>query len=441
MRYIYSFITYLLLPFVILKLFWSGLRNPDYRQRWPERFGFISVSHNRPVIWVHAVSVGEVQAAVPLINRLLDRYPDHHIVITTMTPTGARTVQQRFGSTVSHYYLPYDIAWAVIRFLKRLRPAILIVMETEIWPNLFHYAGRQGVPVVLVNARMSARSAAGYARFPSLTRSTLNRISLVAAQGREDARRLVELGSDPDNTVVTGNLKFDIKLPHSIREQAEVLRRGLSVNRPVWIAASTHEGEEKLLLDAFSIVLETAPDCLLLIAPRHPERFDRVADLCRRRGHNVVRRSENETVSEDTAIYLIDTLGELPVCYAAADIAFVGGSLVPVGGHNMLEAACLGVPILTGPHFFNFMEITEVLRNAGAAWIVSDPGMLARHIQMLIDDANLRYKAGQSGRDIVHANAGGADELMSLLHEYLVRAQEGERNDSRPENSAADGES
>ena len=420
MRYIYSLITYLLLPFVVLKLCWSSLRNPDYRRRWPERFGFIAGNHDRPVIWVHAVSVGEVQAAVPLINRLLDRYPDHEIVITTMTPTGARTVQQRFGQAVTHYYLPYDIAWAVRRFLHRLRPAILIIMETEIWPNLFYYARRQAVPVVLVNARMSSRSAAGYARFPSLTRSTLNQINLVAAQGREDARRLIALGSNPDSTVVTGNLKFDIKLPHSIREQAEVLRRGLSVNRPVWIAASTHEGEEKLVLDAFSTVLETVPDCLLLIAPRHPERFDRVADLCQRRGHRVVRRSESDPVGADTAIYLIDTLGELPVCYAAADIAFVGGSLVPVGGHNMLEAASLGVPILTGPHFFNFMEITEVLRDAGAAWVVSGSGALARHVLMLIDDANLRYKAGQSGRDIVHANAGGADELMFLLHEHLA---------------------
>lgn len=420
MRHIYSLITYLLLPFVVLRLCWSSLRNPDYRRRWPERFGFITARHSRAVIWVHAVSVGEVQAAVPLVNRLLDRYPDHDIVITTMTPTGARTVQQRFGQAVMHYYLPYDIAWAVCRFLKRLQPAILIVMETEIWPNLFHYAHRQGVPVVLVNARMSSRSAAGYARLPSLTRSTLNRISLIAAQGSEDAKRLIELGSDPARTVVTGNLKFDIKQPHSVREQAEVLRRSLSVNRPVWIAASTHEGEEKLVLDAFGRVLETAPDCLLLIAPRHPERFDRVADLCRRRGYKVRRRSEGGPVGDDTAIYLVDTLGELPVCYAAADVAFVGGSLVPVGGHNMLEAASLGVPILTGPHFFNFTEIAEVLCNAGAAWVVEDSAALAAHVRMLIDNANLRYKAGQCGHGIVQSNAGGVDELIVLLHQHLV---------------------
>jgi len=419
-RHLYSLITYLLLPFVTLRLYWSGLRNPDYRRRWPERFGFIPPTDGKPTIWIHAVSVGEVQAAVPLVKRLLENYPGHSIVLTTMTPTGYRTVQQRFAPAVTHYYVPYDIAWAVRRFLDRLRPAILIVMETEIWPNLIHYSRSRGVPVVLVNARMSSRSAAGYARFPSLTRAMLGGISLIAAQGREDARRLVELGSDAERTVVTGNLKFDIKLPPSTREQAEVLRRGLSVNRPVWIAASTHEGEEKLVLDAFSPILEQAPDCLLLIAPRHPERFDRVADLCRRQGYRLARRSSGEVVTQETSVYLVDTLGELPVCYAAADIAFVGGSLVPVGGHNMLEPASLGVPILTGPHFFNFTEIAQVLSNAGAAWIVRNPTELAKRVQILIEDANLRYQAGQSGCRIVQSNAGGADELMSLLQEYLA---------------------
>lgn len=421
MRHIYSFIAYLLLPFVLLRLCWTSLRNPDYRQRWPERFGFITPVFDGPVIWIHAVSVGEVQAAVPLINRLLYAYPEHGIVVTTMTPTGARTVQQRFGRTVMHYYLPYDVAWAVRRFLNRLQPAMLIVMETEIWPNLFHYAGDRGIPVVLVNARLSARSAAGYAHFPALIRATLSQASLIAAQGQEDARRLIELGAAPDRTVVTGNLKFDVKLPHSIREQAEVMRRSLAaVNRPVWIAASTHEGEEKLVLDAFARVLKGAPDCLLLMAPRHPERCERVTELCRRRGHEVVHRSTGDAVGAKTAVYLVDTLGELPVCYAAADIAFVGGSLIPLGGHNMLEAAGLGVPVLTGPHFFNFTEITGVLRDAGAAWVVNDPEALAAHVQMLIEDANLRYKAGQCGRDIVHSNAGGVDELMLLLRDYLA---------------------
>lgn len=420
MRYIYSFITYLLLPFVALRLIWLSLRNREYRRRWPERFGFIrEVGDGKPIFWLHAVSVGEVQAAVPLINRLLDRYPDYRIVVTTTTPTGARTVDRRFGRAVVHFYLPYDISWAVRRFLTRLKPAMLVVIETEIWPNLLHYCRARHIPVALVNARMSARSAAGYARFPSLTRSTLRNINLIAAQGRDDARRLIELGADPDHTVVTGNLKFDIRLPHSIREEAEVLRRSLSVNRPIWIAASTHEDEEKLVLDAFARVREHIPDCLLLIAPRHPERFDRVAELCQRHGYRIARRSRQESVRGDISIYLVDTLGELSICYAASDIAFVGGSLVPVGGHNMLEPASLGVPILTGPHFFNFMEVTKVLRDAGAAWVVEDAAALATHVKMLFDDPNLRYKAGECGREIVTANAGGADELMALLDERL----------------------
>mgnify|MGYP006422963809 CR=1 FL=1 len=423
MRHIYSLITYLLLPFVLLKLCWAGLRNPEYRYRWPERFGLITPIHGKPVIWIHAVSVGEVQAAVPLINRLLKGYPEYSLVVTTTTPTGAHTVKQRFGQTVIHYYLPYDMAWAVKRFLTRLEPSMLIIMETEIWPNLLHYTDQAGVPVLLVNARMSARSAAGYSRFPRFIRQTLAHISLIAAQSHEDARRLIELGAAKERTLVTGNLKFDIKLPASIREQAEVMRRSLTaVNRPVWIAASTHEGEEKLVLDAFAQVLRQSPDCLLLLAPRHPERCERVAELCRRRGYTMVRRSEGAAVMTDMSVYLIDTMGELSVCYAAADIAFIGGSLVPIGGHNMLEAASLGLPILTGPHFFNFAEVTDMLCRAGAAWVVDEQAALASHVVMLLEDANLRYKAGQSGCEIVQSHAGGADELMFLLHDQLQAA-------------------
>ena len=420
MRHIYSLITYLILPFVLLKLGWAGLYNPEYRRRWPERFGLITPIHGKPVIWIHAVSVGEVQAAVPLINRLLKAYPEYSLVVTTTTPTGAHTVKHRFGQMVTHYYLPYDMAWAVKRFLARLEPSMLIIMETEIWPNLLHYSHQTGAPVLLVNARMSARSAAGYGRFPRFMRQTLANITLIAAQGQEDARRLIELGAAAERTIVTGNLKFDIKLPHSIREQAEVMRRALAaVNRPVWIAASTHEGEEKLVLEAFDQVLRQSPDCLLLLAPRHPERCERIAELCRRRGYILVRRSEGDTVTADTAVYLIDTMGELPVCYAAADIAFIGGSLVPIGGHNMLEAASLGLPILTGEHFFNFAEVTDMLCQAGAAWVVHDQAALASHVLMLLDDANLRYQAGQSGCKIVESHAGGVDELMLLLHDQL----------------------
>lgn len=420
-RLIYSLITYLILPVIALRLGWAMVRNPDYRVRWPERFGFVPTRAGESrLVWVHAVSVGEVQAVVPLITRLLDSHPENRILVTTMTPTGARTVEQRFGASVLHHYLPYDIPSAVRRFIQRLQPAILIVVETEIWPNLFHHCRRQGVPVLLVNARLSKRSAAAYARFPAFIRATLAEVNLIAAQSKADARRLQALGADPARIAVIGNLKFDIRAAHSVNEQAQVLRRSLSVNRPIWIAASTHEGEEKLVLDAFEAVLRRHADCLLLLAPRHPERFERVAELCRRRGFTVARHSHGKPVSVDTCLYLIDTLGELPVCYAAADIAFVGGSLVPVGGHNMLEPASLGVPVITGSHYFNFLEITGILRNEGAAWIVENASQLGEQVVALIEDPNLRYKAGECGRAIVARNCGGVDDFMHLLDGYLT---------------------
>ncbi|MCS3904452.1 3-deoxy-D-manno-octulosonic-acid transferase [Methylohalomonas lacus] len=420
MRHLYSLILLLLLPLVVIHLGWLSLRNPGYRQRWLERFGFIPAQPGTPTIWLHAASVGEVQAAAPLVDRLQNQYADYRLVITTMTPTGARAARQRFGGSVTHFYLPYDLPFMVRRFIHQLQPSIVLVMEMELWPNLFRACRRAGIPLVLINARMSARSAAGYARVPGLARATLNDVSLVAAQSQADAERLIKLGARPASTVVSGNLKFDIRQPHSITEQAQVLRRTLSVNRPVWIAASTHEGEEKILLDAFEAVLERYPDCLLMLAPRHPERFDRVADLCRRRGFSIVRRQqEAAAVSAATRIYLVDSLGELPVCYAASDIAFVGGSLVNIGGHNMLEPASLAVPVLTGPYHFNFTEITSVLTGQGAAWVVNDSDELAAKVLDLLADANLRYQAGQNARRIVEDNAGGVEALMKLLQGLL----------------------
>lgn len=418
-RYLYSLILLLLLPLALARLAWLGLRNPGYRQRWRERFGFIPAFAPGPHIWLHAASVGEVLAAAPLVERLRNLYPGHRIVMTTMTPTGARSVEQRFAGAVRHLYLPYDLGFVVRHFLRRLKPDLLWVMEMELWPNLFHECHRAGIPVTLINARMSARSAAAYRRIGSLMRATLGNTRLIAAQSHADAERLIRLGAPPATTVVTGNLKFDIRLPRSISEEAQVLRRTLSVNRPVWIGASTHEGEEKLLLDAFVCVLEQFPDCLLMLAPRHPERFDRVADLCRRRGFSLVRRQEQPVTAATAQIYLVDTLGELPVCYAASDIAFVGGSLVAVGGHNMLEPASLAVPIVIGPHTFNFTDIAGVLTDCGAARVIADAGELASCVATLLGDADLRYQAGQNGQRIVRNNAGAVEELLELLQPQL----------------------
>ena len=420
MRRIYSFIIYLLIPFVVLRLFWLGFRNPDYRRRWKERFGFPDkiTSHDK-IIWLHAVSVGEVQASRPLVNGLLEEYSDYKILVTTMTPTGADIVNQYFGDAVKHLYLPYDLPVAIKHFISVIEPSILIVMETELWPNLFHYCHKKNIPVIVVNARMSEKSAKGYRRFSSFTQSTLENVSLVVAQGKKDAERMIALGVDKDKVSVTGNLKFDIHLPHSVTEQAQALRRYLSVNRPVWIAASTHEGEEKIILDAFDKVLQQQSQCLLVTVPRHPGRATGVRELCAKRNLEVLCKSDNRECDENVKVLILDTLGELPMYYAAADVAFVGGSLTEIGGHNMLEPACLGLPVIMGPHIFNFQEISQLLLDEGAAWKVNNADELSIRVSCLLADANLRYSTGERGRNIVLKNRGNAEKIMKLIRDFF----------------------
>lgn len=417
MRTVYSLILYLLMPLVILRLFLLGFRNPDYRNRWAERFGLLNKrSLCKKAIWVHAVSVGEVQASKPLINALLQEYSEHTILMTTTTPTGAESVKQYFGTTVKHLYLPYDLPLSVKRFISFIEPSILIVMETELWPNLFHYCYENNIPVFVVNTRMSEKSARAYRHLSLLTRSTLRNTSMIIAQGEKDAERLIALGADKDKVKVTGNLKFDIHFPRNVTEQAQVLRSYLSVNRPVWIAASTHEGEEKIILDAFAVILKKEPQCLLVIAPRHPERSASIRELCIKRNFNVLCKSEDRKCDESRQIFILDSLGELPKYYAAADIAFVGGSLIEIGGHNMLEPASFGVPVIMGPYIFNFHEISQLLLNGNAAWTVTNADELSCRLSYLIGDANLRYSAGERGRNIVLKNRGNVEKVMNLIN-------------------------
>ncbi|MBI4005382.1 MAG: lipid IV(A) 3-deoxy-D-manno-octulosonic acid transferase [Gammaproteobacteria bacterium] len=429
LRFLYSAVLYLLIPLVFVRLIWSSVRNPDYWKRWHERFGYCPVLEDRrPVLWIHAVSVGEVHATKPLINQLLKDYPQYQLLITTMTPTGALSVQQNFSDTVKHRYLPYDLPGSVKRFISRIQPMLFVVMETELWPNLFHYCRAKAIPVILANARMSVQSTKGYAHLPQLARKTLSDISLIAAQSKADADRLIQLGAPPDNVTVMGNLKFDIKLPYSLVEQSQSLRRDLSVNRPAWIAASTHEGEEKIILDAFASVLKQHHHCLLIIAPRHPERFNNVVELCEKYGYQTVRKSEEVRCDEHIQVFVLDTLGELPMFYAASDIAFIGGSLVPIGGHNMLEPASLGVPVIIGPYVHNFMEISQLLQDSGAAWTVSDAEQLADKVNQLLADANLRHNAGEKGRQMVETNRGSINRLMQSLQPYLIQNATSERS-------------
>lgn len=418
MYLLYSLLLYLSVPAVLLRLLWRSRGNPGYRRRWGERFGYVApLAPGGPVIWIHAVSVGEVSAAKPLVEYLARQYPGRRLLLSTTTPTGAETARRLFNGIIEHRYFPYDLPGAVRRFLKRTAPELVIILETEIWPNLYRCCRRRGIPVALVNARLSEKSARGYRRFPGLVRRTLESLALIAAQSRADADRLRSLGAPSRLLRVTGNLKFDVSPPHSVAEAGEGLRRFLSPGRTVWLAASTHAGEEELCLRAFREVLAGHGDCLLILAPRHPERSRAVLELARRDGFKPVRHSERGAYTVDTRVYVLDTLGELPVFYAAADVSFIGGSLVAVGGHNVLEPAALGVPVICGPHLFNFSEAAGRLEEAGALCRVSTVTELARTVDRLLDDANLRHALGEQGRRVVLENQGSLQRLLQALSE------------------------
>jgi 3-deoxy-D-manno-octulosonic-acid transferase len=420
-RWAYSLLLYCAAPLVLLRLFWLGSKHPGYRQRWWQRFGFVPPTAARP-IWIHAVSVGEVRAATPLVKRLCQQDPGVPILITTMTPTGADAVRHGFGPEVIHLYLPYDLPDALARFLKRVEPRLLVLIETELWPNLVEACRRRSLPVVLANGRLSARSAAAYHPLGVLVGDMLRSITRIAAQSQADADRFIDLGAPSDRVFVTGSVKFDVDLPADTVTRGEATRSVLGPSRSVLIAASTHAGEEELVLDAFHQVLGRVRDALLILVPRHPDRAQRLAPLCVQRGFEVVKRTDNPVSVEGVDVYLVDTLGELPMFYAASDVAFVGGSLVPVGGHNPLEASALGLPVLMGPQVFNFTAIDQLLREAGAARRVENGAELAVVATEMLLDPELRVRMGEAGRAVVDANRGAANQLMSLLTTVMSQA-------------------
>jgi 3-deoxy-D-manno-octulosonic-acid transferase len=424
-RGLYTLLFYLALPWILLRLWRRGFRDPDYWERIGERLGAYWPGGGPPAaapLWLHAVSVGEVQAAVPIVEHLLKTRPALPLLITTMTPTGSRRVRELFGARVMHVYAPYDLPGAVARFIGHFRPCALLIMETEIWPNTITACTRRGLPVLLLNARLSEKSAAGYRRIGRLVRTVLGRIRVIAAQTALDAQRLAGLGAPPERVQVTGSVKLDLRLPPSLHEQGAVLRRALGPGRAVWIAASTHGGEEEQVLEAFAAVRREHADALLLLAPRHPDRAGGIADLCRKAGWRCVRRSQQPLPPPDLDIYLADTLGELPLLYAASDLAFVGGSLVPVGGHNMIEPAALGLPVLTGPQLFNFAVIGEQLLEVGAALRVENAEQLAGRVCELFQDAGRRYEMGQAGRAWVAGSRGALERVLALIAQELPRA-------------------
>jgi len=422
MKLFYTLLLYLMTPFIVLRLFWKSRANPAYRERWQERFGLFSDEGLKQTFWIHAVSVGEVQATQQLIKKLKVKHPDWRIVVSTTTPTGADRVEMLFGDDVSHYYFPYDLPHVLERWLEHVDPKALLMMETEIWPNLLHACHMRGIPTLLANARLSERSARGYARLGRFTRDVVRMIDFIAAQSEADAGRFKGLGMPADRITITGSVKFDSRQPAVVREKAEAVRRIIGADRPVWIAASTREGEEEAILAAHHKVCERMPGAMLILVPRHPERFDKVALLCEQRGFLVVRRSENRPCEPQHNIFLGDSMGELAVMYQASDLAFVGGSLVDAGGQNVLEPASLGLPVLFGPSMYNFATISELLLCEQAAIRIDDTVALSEQVVAWLSDASRRSFYGENGRRVVEANRGATERLIQLIDQLSIKS-------------------
>ncbi len=418
MRRIYTLIVYLIMPFVLLRLFWKASIRKQTVSRLKERFGYCD-AQNQGGIWLHAVSVGEVIAAVPLVKKLKIKYPHYPIVMSTMTVTGAERVVELFDNSVQHCFVPYDLPHAIKRFLAVKKPKILIIMETELWPNLLYVCQQQKIPVVLANARLSARSLRGYQKIGFWMRNILTAFHYIAAQTKEDADRFCVLGASVQHLVVTGSVKFDMTIPEGSLQQAHLFRERFGATRPIWIAASTHEAEEEIILKAAQSVLKQLPKALLLWVPRHPERFSKVFLQAKKRGFSVNLRSADEMILDTTQIVIGDSMGELLAYYGASDVAFVGGSLIPTGGHNLLEPALLGLPILTGPHIFNFSEIFRLLKQANAVRVVNDEHSLATNVLTLLQDGALRSELGRHGKEVVQHNQGAVDKHMALIASLL----------------------
>lgn len=420
-RRLYSLLLYLSVPLILLRLLWRARKAPDYRRRIGERFGLRLPAQQTGGIWIHAVSVGETLAALPLITKLKAEYPQRRIILTTMTPTGSAQVRRSFGDSVTHVYAPYDLPSAVRRFLDTMRPELLLIIETELWPNILHCSAQRDLPILLINARLSQNSAQGYARLGRLTRGMMRNLTFVCAQNTSDAERFVGVGLAEDRVAETGSIKFDVHFDQTLRERAQQVRAQWSAGeqRRIWIAASTHHGEDAIVLAAQQQLLQQFPDVLLVIVPRHPERFDAVYELCQASGVAVQRRSEAKELDKTTRILLADTMGELSLLFGACDIAFVGGSLVPTGGHNMIEPAAWGLPVICGPHLFNFTDVARALAENGGLTIVQDERQLGMQLKLLLNNEETRQQAGENNRQVVEQNRGALQRQFETVQRYL----------------------
>ncbi|MCA6222202.1 lipid IV(A) 3-deoxy-D-manno-octulosonic acid transferase [Photorhabdus antumapuensis] len=416
---LYQVLLYLIQPLIWLRLLLRSRQAPAYRQRWGERYGFCAGKVAAGGILLHSVSVGETLAAIPLVRALRHHYPFLPITVTTMTPTGSERVLSALGNDVNHVYLPYDLPGSMERFLNQVNPKLVIIMETELWPNLIFQLHQRNIPLVIANARLSARSAEGYQKVASFVKTMLRSITLIAAQNPEDGERFVELGLKRSQLTITGSLKFDISVTPELAAKAVTLRRQWAARRPVWIATSTHDGEESIILDAHCKLLKQCPSLLLILVPRHPERFIKAEELTKKAGLSYILRSSDKIPDANIQVVIGDTMGELMLLYGIADLAFVGGSLVERGGHNPLEAAAHAIPVLMGPHTFNFKDICTKLNQANGLITVTDSHSLFTEINSLLTDEDYRLYYGRHAAEVLHENQGALQRLLKLLEPYL----------------------
>lgn len=425
MRFLYSLVLLLLLPFALSWLMWRTLRQTGHADRLGERFGSSPYLARNEIIWVHGASVGEIRAAAPLVKGLHQQFPQHPLLVTSFTGTGRAQAQALFGERVLVAQLPYDLPFFVNRWLKCVSPVIGIVMETEIWPNLFSACTRHHIPLLMVSARLSERALGRYRRFRVLVRNALTQVTMIAAQTEGDAEYFRRLGASPERLEISGNLKFDVQFPEDILAQGRALRERLFGHTIVVVAGSTREGEESMVLQAFRTLLVKHPACALVLAPRHPQRTTAVAELIKSAGYSCFRRSAGEARLQAGDVLLLDTLGELASFYAAGDLAFVGGSLVPVGGHNLLEPAALSLPVLAGPHLTNVRDIAELLKDAGGLILVKDAEGLGEAFIWLVGNRVTREHIGQAAQQTVAANRGALTHILLLVEKHIARSRAG----------------
>lgn len=420
MRLIYTCIFYLILPFLFIRLYLRGFKNPDFRKRWDERLAIYHQSHEKNVIFFHAVSVGEVESIFPLVKQLLQQQPELKILITTTTPTGSARVKAVMGDLVQHVFLPYDMPQFVQHFLSHFKPRLAVIVETEIWPNLFELCHKNNIPLLIINARLSQSSYQGYQKIAALTKPALNNVSAIATQTQDDADRFSALVTDKNTVQVMGNIKFDLRVDEQFLAQGRLLRTELFPERFVWIIASTHKDEEAFFLQIYSELKKHIPELLLMLVPRRMERFSEVKRLCEKHNLQVVMRTSQQVCSQNTDIYLADTIGELKMLYAAADVAFVGGSMVPVGGHNVLEPAVIGIPVMFGMYMDNFTVIANGLLNAKAAIQCQNQQQLSEAILKLYQQTSYRHELVENGRKFVQQNQGAIAKIIALMEKTLA---------------------